>query len=436
MESSDDDAGTLAALADFLHERRAAILAAWSHAAEGNPDLTTSATLSRVQFYDHIPHMLDALEHRLRATGIREALEAKKDENANAEGHGLQRWQQGYNEREVMVEWIALNRCLAAELETYAAERPTLQPSTMSAAWRLVSEFSVAGMAESVAQYTQLQKAEAAGRAQALEQALAQVGNLERKRAEAWREAAHDLRGNLSIVTNVTHVLQMKDRAGADARDSLRMLQSGIASLHALLDDLTAQARLDAGHEQRNVHPFDAAMVLAELCANSQTAASARGLFLATAGPSSLRVEGDEVKVCRIAQNLILNAIKYTSRGGIRVTWEEASEGPARWVLCVQDTGPGLESGGASPLATAIEAATRDNQTIEEDAARSGEASADPGTAPTLASRSEPEAVGEGIGLSIVKRLCELLDASLELQTERGQGTTFRVTFPKTYPKG
>jgi len=41
---------------------------------------------------------------------------------------------------------------------------------------------------------------------------------------------------------------------------------------------------------------------------------------------------------------------------------------------------------------------------------------------------------GEGIGLSIVKRLCELLDAGLELVTEPGKGTTFRVTFPRRYP--
>jgi signal transduction histidine kinase len=38
--------------------------------------------------------------------------------------------------------------------------------------------------------------------------------------------------------------------------------------------------------------------------------------------------------------------------------------------------------------------------------------------------------------LSIVKRLCELLDATIELHTPPGSGTTFRVTFPMHYPKG
>ncbi len=40
---------------------------------------------------------------------------------------------------------------------------------------------------------------------------------------------------------------------------------------------------------------------------------------------------------------------------------------------------------------------------------------------------------GEGIGLSIVKRLCEMLDASIEMQSIQDQGTTFRILFPRHY---
>ena len=40
---------------------------------------------------------------------------------------------------------------------------------------------------------------------------------------------------------------------------------------------------------------------------------------------------------------------------------------------------------------------------------------------------------GEGIGLSIVKRLCEILDASLEIESIRDKGTTFRILFPKHF---
>jgi signal transduction histidine kinase len=47
----------------------------------------------------------------------------------------------------------------------------------------------------------------------------------------------------------------------------------------------------------------------------------------------------------------------------------------------------------------------------------------------------ESQQPGEGVGLSIVKRLCELLDASLELETSPGKGSTFRVVLPRHYNK-
>lgn len=434
MKPDESVAVELAALASYLHSRRAAILAAWSRSAQHDPEVTTSSTLSRVQFYDHIPAMLDALEDRLRAARLHDALDAKREEASNAGGHGLQRWQQGYDDREVMREWISLNACLADELARFAEARPTVATATLSEAWRRVAEFSLTGMSESVAQYAHLQRAEATGRVSALEDALAQLGELERQRAEAWREAAHDLRGNLSIVENVTAVMQLKGASGK----ALRLLGRSVASLTTLLNDLTAQARLDAGHETRDVRPFDAAAELAGLSATLTPLATERGLFLDTEGPDSLNVDGDRVKVCRIAQNLILNALAYTSHGGVKVAWAETEGTPRRWTLSVQDTGPGLDTHGTAPLSVALDTATRDGQEVEREAAKRGDPTADPTPAPTLASHSDRSAssAGEGIGLSIVKRLCELLDASLELQTRAGEGSTFRVTFPAHYAKG
>jgi signal transduction histidine kinase len=428
----------LGALAAHLHQRRQAMLAAWSRSAQGDSKLTTASTLSRAQFYDHMPNMLDALERELRSTHIGETLSASREETTNAEGHGLQRWQQGYNEQEVMREWIWLNECLADELENYAAARTQVAPEVMSSAWRLVSRFLVTGMSESVGQYARLQRADASARLRALDEAHRALASLEQQRAEAWREATHDLRGNLSIVHNVASVLHSKGAQARPLETWFRMLKRSVASLHALLNDLTSQARLDAGREQRAVQPFDAAQALDELCASSQAIAGEHGLYLKSEGPASLLVEGDRVKTCRIAQNLLLNALQYTKQGGIRVTWEDAGTDTGRWMLCVQDTGPGLGTSATAPLSVALDAATRDMQQIENRATERGLGADNPDKAPTLESHSSPVSgrPGEGIGLAIVKRLCELLDATLELQTEPGKGTTFRVTFPRSYPKG
>jgi len=74
---------------------------------------------------------------------------------------------------------------------------------------------------------------------------------------------------------------------------------------------------------------------------------------------------------------------------------------------------------------------------LEESPQSDGSSSLSASPPPTLDSQSTRSSrrlpAGEGIGLSIVKRLCELLDASIELQSAAGQGTTFRVIFPRRY---
>jgi signal transduction histidine kinase len=89
-------------------------------------------------------------------------------------------------------------------------------------------------------------------------------------------------------------------------------------ALHLLLNDLVDLARLEAGHEHRQLASFDAARVVRELGATFKPLADERSLFLHAEGADTLQVEGDPVKLQRIAQNLILNALHYTDRGGVR----------------------------------------------------------------------------------------------------------------------
>jgi signal transduction histidine kinase len=255
---------------------------------------------------------------------------------------------------------------------------------------------------------------------------------------DAWREAAHDLRGKLGVVKSVTELLT-DDRLPESERSEIRMmLQQGVDSLHALLEDLIVLSRLEAGQDRRNITRFDAGAILRELCAAMNPTAKERNLFLESEGPESFMVEGDAVKTQRIAQNLLLNAIKYTEHGGVKVGWAEvAPQTYERWMLYVQDTGPGFEDGSVTPLARAIKKSTEEVQTVDQEAEKAGQDSTFVAPAPVLPAESthrpDYQAPGEGIGLSIVKKLCELLDASLEFETERGKGSTFRVIFPRHY---
>lgn len=429
----------LAALAIHLASRRADLLEAWHKAVEGDPQLTSPSALPRTQFNDHIPNVLDAFEHRLNIWPCKESAASGRENKEDAAAHGLQRWQQGYQLREVAREWGHLQLCLADELGNYALAHPDLEPEVMSTAWRALAQLCSEGVIESTAQYFQLRQTEAAGHVQDLKQALDQAHELERQRAELWRQAAHDLRGNLGVVVTATTGLTLA-RAPEQVRDEfVRLLQKSVSSLHSMLEDLMGLARLQAGHEQRVVQSFDATKLLRELCESLQPQARQLGLFLKADGSDLLQVEGDPVKIRRITQNLLLNALKYTRQGGVTVNWGDSRDNDAeRWMLSVQDTGPGFHAGPGALMAGALKEATKDARELEEKAGE-GEAcgSAAEGSLASGSSQQDQRPVhqepGEGIGLSIVKRLCELLDASLEMESRPGEGTIFRVIFPRGY---
>jgi len=432
MSEPDQINSELSALAVYLACRREHILRTWLRAVEQDPELTTPSSISRAQFNDHIPQVLDAFARRLQADDAAQKAQAKAAEKESAAEHGLHRWQQGYNQRETIREWGHLHSAVLNELEDYGRAHPQLQGSVMAVARRALVRLCGDGVTESAARYERLQRTEAAGRMRDLESALQELQSMDRQRAETWREAAHDLRGTVGVITNASAILTREAEADPSRVTISQILQRSVTSLRGLLTDLMDLARLEAGQEQRRIRSFDAAEVLREFCDSMRPLASERNLFLKAEGPASLPVEGDSVKILRIAQNLVLNALKVTARGGICVLWEQrVASGAHQWVLCVQDTGPGFQSQSPSaPLESALRHATQEAHELD---ARSG---TEP--AATLKSQSDSNAftlpAGEGIGLSIVKRLCELLDASLELETAPGKGTTFRVVLPIAYP--
>lgn len=421
----------LADLAAHLAVRRSAVLGAWRQAIRNHPQLNTGTSLPRSQLNDHIPALLQSFEDRLAAGNRRPG--ASAESLGDAAAHGLQRWLQGYDLQEVVREWAVLQPILLDEVETFFETRPQAQAAARIAR-RALADLVGEGVCESTVQYFRLEQIEAAGHVRDLESALDQLRELEKERGTLWQQAAHDLRGNLSVVSNVAHGL---DRLPHEVRSTaLDMLRRNITALHHLLDDATALARLQAGKEQREIREFDAAALLTELCSDCEPLATSKKLGLRHDGPSSLRVEGDPVKTRRIVQNLLLNAIKYTHSGSIDLTWGESAPGdPKRWMLTVRDTGPGYRAGPGAPLTAAIEQATEASHDVDL-AARTGTAVAPSAGVPAMDaqdSRPAHQEPGEGIGLSIVKRLCEMLDATVEVESTPGMGTTFRVLLPRNY---
>ena len=426
------------ALSTWLGERREQLLQRWRDAVRDDPELTTSSGLSRGALDDHVPSIVDDFAQRLRAQHARDSSQAERQQRRDAAEHGMHRWQQGYDIREAMREWGHLDSVILRELDRYATEHPQIAPEAMSIARAALVRLCMEGTCESATGYVRLQQAEAASRVRDLESSLHALQALEDERSKLLRETAHDLRGSVGVLASTTALLAKPQVAGP-ARDHFHgVLQQRIRSISALLSDLVELARLEAGQNPVRIESFDAAERLREYCESLRPAAAERNLFLNWKGPRSLLVQGDPVKLQRIVQNLLLNALKATQRGGVVVRWAAARDkSPRQWWLSVGDTGPGFALQAAGPLRHALKRATEAAHQGDAGAADREEEPGELDPADVLVAGSGPGSAelpsGEGIGLSIVKRLCEVLGATLELETAPGHGSTFRIAFPMRY---
>jgi two-component system CheB/CheR fusion protein len=230
------------------------------------------------------------------------------------------------------------------------------------------------------------------------------------------RTTFHDLRGSFGVIVGAVTLLNMME-SEEERLKVLDMIQRNLNHVAQMMNQLLDYSRLESGEETLQITQFDAASFLHELCLASVQTAAQKGLTLSFQGEGDLLVDGDLVKVRRISQNLILNAIKYTSHGGVSVRWRSVDVDPslpALWEFTVSDTGPGITSQLLSKL---------DDSSIPQNDGKKQEPYPDPNT----------DGQGEGIGLFIVKRLCELLKAKLHVRSDDASGTTFRIIFPKSY---
>ncbi len=428
----------LVALAEVIAARRDDIMDAWRRKVTADPKLTTGNSLPRAQLHDHLPALLQDFERRLAARSSQMRAAAVDEQKGDAAAHGLHRWQQGFDLSEVSRELGRLNECVVAELDRCAGLHSHFEPGVMADARAIWAELYSVTIGSSTSQFFDLQQLEAASHVADLERALEALRELETQRAALWQQAAHDLRGNLGVVAMAAAGLT-SSKATLDARERfLGSLGRNVRALHTLLEDVTSLARLQGGQEQRALAAIDVSPHLREVAEGLQTMADDRRLHLALDGPAVLQVEGDAVKIRRIVQNLVLNAIKYTHQGSVAVSWGERVENDAaRWFIQVSDTGPGLQSAQSAPLAGALEVASEQAKDVAA-GERSGDiAHVSPAQAAVASTPQDSGAAhhqeGEGIGLSIVKRLCGLLDATIEVDSKVGAGTTFRILLPKQY---
>jgi signal transduction histidine kinase len=210
--------------------------------------------------------------------------------------------------------------------------------------------------------------------------------------------ASHDLRQPLHALG--LFVAQLRGRIRAAERDRVvGRIEAAVAAMNELFNALLDISKLDAGVLIPNVTTFPAAQLLSRIETTFAESAREKGLSL-RAVPACAWVRSDFILLERILLNLVSNALRYTTHGGIVVGCRKRG-GQLR--IEVWDTGSGIPQD--------------QREKIFGEFYRLGEPDHD-------------RRAGLGLGLAIVDRLCRLLNYPIALTSTVGKGSCFAVTVP------
>jgi signal transduction histidine kinase len=408
-------------LVEHLDMRRETILNKWRTRCLEDDNLKSKMSFSREEFNDQAPALLNILAQRLRGEN------QEADPLSVAGEHGLHRWQRGYSLPELLIEFEHLFWVVLDDIQTFQQQHRQLSGDDLSEIYRQVFQLEIESSRGSVLYYDQLRQTNAAEQANSLQEALDKLQQLNQQQGEHLRQNAHDLRSSFGIVMGVAQYLRPSNTE-KEQEDYVDMLNRNLAYIHDMLLQLTDYARIEAGQEKLTIKNFDAAALVRECIDLAQPLIGQRKLLLQGEGPDSLPVRSDAVKIQRILQNLLYNALKYTSSGWVYVSW--AQENETRWLLSVQDSGPGYRPNSPTGL-LAEQLRPLSHPTSAHQAGGSEEYPLqDPPTTEALKTPSAShQKASEGLGLFIVKKLCELLRASMDIESAPGKGTLVRIRF-------
>lgn len=209
--------------------------------------------------------------------------------------------------------------------------------------------------------------------------------------------ASHDLRQPVQALSLLNGALRrtVKDER---AREMIDHQEHSLTAMTNLLNSLLDISRLDAGVVTPDIEEFPMQRVIDRLSAEFGRQASHKGLEFSSE-PCAVMVRSDPNLLSEIIQNLVSNAIRYTEKGSVKMVCDCAGE------MCrleVVDTGIGIEE-------DQLEAIFKEFHQTK-----------------TPGSSTE----GFGLGLAIVRRLADLLEHDIGVESQPGKGSTFRVLVP------
>ena len=204
------------------------------------------------------------------------------------------------------------------------------------------------------------------------------------------RDASHEFRSPLTVINVAADMLLLDDRLSPDATRSLNKIKRAVNDMENLTEVFLMLAREDSGALTRS--EVDVNQVVREQIERVEFLRDHRDVQINLHEHGRLRVFSSETVIAVLLGNLVRNALLYTDCGHVSIDIDEQQ-------LVVSDSGPGISSADIGKIFRPFHRVGADN------------------------------ASGYGIGLTIVKRLCDRFGWKIDVTSETSQGASFRLVF-------
>ncbi|MCR5663771.1 MAG: response regulator [Oscillospiraceae bacterium] len=244
-----------------------------------------------------------------------------------------------------------------------------------------------------------------------------------RAKSDFLANMSHEIRTPINAVLGMNEMILREDRRAQELpqedapalREALKNIglyagnvESAGRNLLAIVNDILDFSKIEEGRLDLTEAPYELSLLISDLSNTVVFKARDKGLDFIVDADGALpdKLCGDKVRVRQILTNLLNNAVKYTERGSIRLTLrgEKRCDGTLLLSASVRDTGIGIREEDLDKLFTKFQRLEMErNSTVE----------------------------GTGLGLAITRRLLELMNGSIEVESEYGKGSVFTVKIPQ-----